>query len=180
MKYLPVLIFALTLFSCGSDQAEHTDNHHQVDIDPEKRILELEAIVYSDTAQVLHVPTAIELASLYAQKAKQNSTDSTSADLLFKAGELYMNAKHGNKAIMEFKEVHVRFPGSSQSAIARFLKGFVAETVLQDQVLAKRFYLEFMTAHPQHELADDAEISITMLGLSDQELLQKLTNSKAS
>ncbi|MFT4525983.1 MAG: hypothetical protein ACI85F_002144 [Bacteroidia bacterium] len=182
MKHLLYLTFAFGLISCGSEnpQNEQEKHHDQVQKDPEQRISELEAIVYSDTAQVLNVSIAIELAALYSDKAKENPTDSASADLLFRAGELYMNAKHGNKAIIEFKEVHSRFPGSERSATARFLKGFVAESVLADQVLAKRFYLEFLTAHPDHELSDDAQMSIDMLGLSDEELLARLKGGTAS
>ena len=182
MKHLLYLTIVFALISCGSESQENEqENYHdQVQKDPEQRISELEAIVYSDTAQVLNVAVAVELAALYSHKAKENPTDSSSADLLFKSGELYMNAKHGNKAIIEFKEVHSRFPGSERSATARFLKGFVAETVLVDQDLAKRFYQEFLTAHPDHDLSDDAQMSIDMLGLSDDELLERLKGGARS
>jgi tetratricopeptide (TPR) repeat protein len=176
MKHLLYLTIAFTLTSCISEnnQSEGENNHDQVQKNPEERIAELEAIVYSDTDLILDIPIAIELAGLYSYKAKKNPTDTTSADLLFKAGELYMNSKHGNKAIAEFKEVHARFPGSKQSSIARFLKGFVAETVLKDQDLAKRFYQEFLTAHPDHDFSDDARLSIEMLGMNDAELLERI------
>lgn len=182
MKHLLYLTIAFALISCGSESPQNEEEHFhgQVETDPEQRISELEAIVYSDTAQVLNVAVAIELAALYSKKAKENPTDIASADLLFKAGELYMNAKHGNKAIIEFKEVHSRFPGSERSATARFLKGFVAETVLVDHVLAKRFYQEFLTAHPDHDLSDDAQMSIDLLGLSDEELLERLKGGSES
>ena len=176
MKHLLYLSIVCTLVSCGSDtKNSETDNfHNQFQHNSKDRIANLEAIVYSDTVRVLNVPLALELAALYSHKAKENPLHSVSADLLFKAGELYMNSNRGNKAIVAFKEVHIRFPGSKRSSTARFLKAFVAETILGDEDLAKRFYQEFLTAHPNHDLADDAQMSINLLGLNDEELLERL------
>lgn len=167
-------VLALVLFgACANDQTGTTENNPLQENLSDNRIAELEAIVYSDTVTVLNVEIAVELANLYASKVNENPMDSTSDKLLFKAGELYMNAKHGNKAIARFKDVHTRFPASERAPVARFLKGFVAETVLQDTELAEQFYTEFVTAHPEHSLATDAKASIELLGLSDEELMER-------
>lgn len=173
MKQLHYILGLILLTSCANDKAEAPEGHHQHEHSSTDRLAELEAIVYSDTATVLNVSVAVELANLYVSMVNEQPMDSTSADLLFKAGELYMNAKHGNKAIARFKDVHTRFPANEMAPVARFLKGFVAETVLQDMELAEQFYTEFVNAHPDHSLAEDAKASIALLGLSDEELMKR-------
>ena len=182
MKRLFYLFSILLFVACSSEQDNTNDEnpHQKFHVNPQQRILELEALVYSDTATILNVPVAVELAGLYTHLVKEYPANKDGADLLFKAGELYMNAKQGNKAIAQFKEVHTRFPASDKAPIARFLKGFVAETILNDDQLAKRSYQEFISAHPDHKLAEDAKASIELVGLTDEELLIRLKNKNES
>ena len=91
-----------------------------------------------------------------------------------------MNAKQGKSSIEQFERIHQIYPESERAPISRFLKGFVAETVLGDIDLARKYYGDFVRAYPEHDLTVDARMSMEMLGLSNEELLKRITAGKGS
>ena len=173
MKKL-ILPLALLIFaSCGGpDEPVLSEN--------DQRIAELESIVFTDTTGKFDVQIALELASLYTHRIrKENLPDSVVVDLHFKAGELYMNSRKPNLAIRQFDMIVSDHPGSNKAGTAAFMKGFVAETVANDIELARKNYEAFIELFPKHQLVDDAQFSIQNLGLTDDELLERIRNKNS-
>lgn len=173
MKKLILPLSFLILVSCGgSDEPVLSEN--------DQRIAELENIVFTDTTGRFDVQIALELAALYTHKIrKETLADSVAVDLHFKAGELYMNARKPNLAIRQFDLIVSDHSSSNKAGTAAFMKGFVAETVANDIDLARKNYQAFIEQFPEHQLVDDAQFSIQNLGLTDDELLERIRNKNA-
>lgn len=86
-----------------------------------------------------------------------------------KAKNAYASLKY-DEAVVNFKGLIENYPNTSRHAEALFMLGFIHANDLKAFDSAKKYYTEFVTKYPNHELADDARYEIETLGKDINEL----------
>lgn len=136
------------------------------------RIDSLESVVFEESEAPADRQSGMELVRAYAKFYQANKSDSTSVDMLFKAGEVSMGIGQGNLAVKYFSTIfkdHKDFPKAPESL---FLTGFCEENLNNDTADARFYYEKFLSTYPNHKLAKDAKFSIQNLTLSDEDLIK--------
>jgi len=99
--------------------------------------------------------------------------DSTTPELLFKAGALVKGRKDPAKAIGIWSLISEKYPDSKWVADAMFQKAFTFDNDLHDKQLAKKYYEDFLKAYPNHKLAEDIKLLIPTLDKTDAQLIEE-------
>jgi TolA-binding protein len=84
-----------------------------------------------------------------------------------------MNLLDPNKAIQIFDRILNEYPKFQKIPHCLFLKGFIYENELKNLDKARQIYQEFLMKYPNHEFADDVQISLDNLGKSPEELIKE-------
>ncbi|MEO0473615.1 MAG: tetratricopeptide repeat protein [Bacteroidota bacterium] len=117
----------------------------------------------------------VKLAAAYEGKAAGSADEAEAATYLFKAAEMYENSPADiSKALGLFDQIIDKHPNHKRAADALFKKGFVFNNVLKDTARARGAYEAFIAQYPDHDMVEDAKIEVENLGLSAQELLEKI------
>ncbi len=74
------------------------------------------------------------------------------------------------EAVKNYKGLVENYPNSENNSKALFMIGFILANDLKQYDEAKKYYVEFTTKYPEHELADDALYEIETLGKDINEL----------
>lgn len=69
-----------------------------------------------------------------------------------------------NKALSFYDWILTKYPDSKYAAESLFMKAYIFGTDVGDTAKAHKYYQEFIDKFPNHELADDAQSLINMLG----------------
>lgn len=120
---------------------------------------------------------ALSLINNYGRYAEENPEDEESPSFLFRAADLCMALYKSERAIGYFQEIIDKYPDYEKRSYCMFLKAFTYEDQLKDLVSAKKSYNEFLTAYPDHEMADAAKFSIKNLGKSPEELIREFQSA---
>lgn len=175
MRLATVYFFAaITITACNSIKKPASEAELLV-----ARIDSLEAVVFEESEAPADRQAGMELVRAYAKFYQSNKSDSTSVDMLFKAGEVSMGIGQGNLAVKYFSTIfkdHKDFPKAPESL---FLTGFCEENLNNDTASARFYYEKFLNTYPNHKLAKDAKFSIQNLTMSDEDLIKMFEeNSK--
>lgn len=135
-------------------------------------VIELEAVIMTDTTSLLDRSKALELIQAYENYANALPNDTLSAEYLYKGAEILMNVQMGAKAIEFHQRVINNYPEFDKIPYCLFLQAFIYENQLQQYETAKQLYLKFINEYPDHPLADDAVVSVENMGKSLEELIQ--------
>ena len=116
----------------------------------------------------------VKLVDAYVLYAKQNPDDVKSADYLFRALDMAVgvNAEGPQKAIDIADIMIEQYPDFEMTPMAMFLKGFVYETMMNDNEKALDTYHQFLERYPNSPLAADVESSIKNVGVPLEELIK--------
>lgn len=107
--------------------------------------------------------------------------DERSPQYLFRAGEVSIGLKRSIEAIKFFQRLEDEYPHDKKVPESVFLQAFVFDAHLHDVDRAKEAYEKFLEKYPDHALAKDAEMSLKILGKSDEELIKEFeAKQKAS
>lgn len=98
---------------------------------------------------------------------------------LFKAAEVAKSLRTFPKSLTLYDWVIDKYPNYEKAGTAMFLKGFIIENNLGDDVKAKEVYDAFLKKYPKHDLADDVEFLIENLGKTDEEILKMIESKQA-
>lgn len=127
----------------------------------------------SSAQQIREVMT--KLAAAYEAKAGESTDNEEAASYLYKAAEMYENNPADiNKVLGLFDQIIEKHPNHKRAADALFKKGFVFNNVIGDTARARVAYETFIDQYPEHDLVEDAKIEVESLGLSAQQLLEKI------
>ena len=102
-------------------------------------------------------------------------------NLLIEAAEIYATY-FGDvpKAVQLLRIVDLRFRQKSAYAPrALFYEAFLYENMLSDTATARERYEAFLRYYPDHELAQEARLSLQNLGKSPEQLLREILQKKA-
>ncbi len=75
-----------------------------------------------------------------------------------------------DSTLINYKAMIKYYPQGEYHAEALFMLGFINANDLKNFDEAKKYYIEFTTKYPDHELADDAQYEIETLGKDINEL----------
>ena len=103
-----------------------------------------------------------------------NPTSENSPGYLFKAAEVAKSLRTFPKSLTLYDWVIDKYPNYEKAGTAMFLKGFIIENNLGDDVKAKEVYEAFLKKYPHHDLADDVQFLIENLGKTDEEILKMI------
>ena len=96
-------------------------------------------------------------------------------ELLFKSGEVLKGLGAHLKSAKAFYKVHSQFPNTEIAPIALFHQAHCFE-VLDQNLIAKNTYEDFIERFPNHPYVSQAKGMIQILNLSDEELIHKFQN----
>lgn len=127
----------------------------------------------------LNINLAKELLLKYIEFADLYS-DSLSPNYLLKASSIASGINNPLQAIECLDKIENNYPDYDKLANVIFQHAFVLENEVKDKIAAKEYYELFIEKYPSHILVEDAKNAISLMGLSDQELIKFLerTNKK--
>jgi len=102
--------------------------------------------------------------------ALSNPEDKQSPEYLYKAAEVAKSIRSSSKSLSLYDWILSKYPNNERAPTALFIKGFILENELKNQVSAKSVYEEFLVKYPTHQLADDVQFLVENLGKSDEEI----------
>ena len=123
------------------------------------------------TANQEAVPSAIATFSKYVE---DNPDAADAPDVLFKAVEVSVNTKQDpQQSIGLVNKLVADYPKFDKNPVALFmLATFVYDEQLHDLDKAREAYQQIIDNYPESPFAKDAEISITQLGMTPEELIR--------
>jgi len=142
------------------------------------KIEALEYELFSESSGKINQEKTKLLADSYIAYADQYPDDSLSPGYLFKAADVHMNLLDPRTAIQLFDRILNNYPDFEKQAHCLFLKAYVFENELRILEQARQLYEDFLKKYPNHEFADDAEISIKNLGKTPEELIEEFSKMK--
>jgi len=164
MKNLAIFVFiGLLVSSCGAN-SEIKEMRDRID--------ELEAILLADTVSQLNRSKAQELIQAYEHFANAVPEDSLTPEYLYKSAEIAMNLNMSGRAIENYQRILNNYQDFDKRAYCIFLQAFVYENQMQQYETARKLYELFINQYPDHDLADDARVSIDNMGKSLEELIK--------
>lgn len=98
-----------------------------------------------------------------------NSLINDIVEVLITGEEQYVNAKKDfanknySKAVENFEILVKKFPYSKHNSEALFLLGFINYYELNNKVIAKKYYEEFLEKYPDHPLVDDVKYELEQI-----------------
>ncbi len=176
MKLHKLLIFCISfvfifflIFSCKSEKDKQKD-----------KIEKLEKEVYANKEDAIDKDKLTSLTNLYTAYAHHNPKDSLAPVYLYKASEISMNNNAPMRAISLLDSIIEFYPTFEKTPYCYFLKGFVYDEYLKNINKARLAYTEFIDKYPDHELSDDAQMSIKHLGKTNEEIILEFEKMRKS
>lgn len=114
-----------------------------------------------------------EIIELYEKYVKSFPSDTLSPVYLYKAAELSMNTGQSDEAIKYYDRIIAEYYEFEKLPECYFLKAFVYENYLKNINLAREAYNEFIKKYPNHELTDDAILSLGNLGKTPEQIIME-------
>ncbi len=146
----------------------------------EKQIAALETDIFSVTDQAINTDKTAQLVDAYIAYADAYPQNKKAVEYLFNAGNLEMNLLDPEKAMAIFDRIMKSYPEYEKVPHCLFLKAFIYENQLHQLGQAEMLYREFLQKYPNHEFADDADLSLRNLGKTPEELLEQFQNISSS
>ncbi|MEM9935847.1 MAG: tetratricopeptide repeat protein, partial [Bacteroidota bacterium] len=116
-----------------------------------------------------------KLTNAYMDFAEAQPSDPESVEYLYKASEhLESPLKKPEEAIEVLQKIAAQYPEHPRAADAMFRTGYIYHNTLQDLDQAKNAYNAFIEKYPDHELIPSAKFEVNNLGVSTQELLERI------
>ena len=165
MKKYSLLVFSLgliILFSCSRSNKYAEIQKLESELYSENFVFDAEGKAKAST-----------LVQAYLTFTEEHPQDTAAPIYLFKAADLSMNLGDASRAINLYNKVIYAYPDFEKNPQCLFLMAFIYENYLQNYGKAKEVYELFLQKYPDHEFADDAQMSLQNLGKSPEELIRE-------
>lgn len=175
MRTLNVFFLSLFLFgACSNPESEISD----IDAAEKQEILrlEVESLIDSITkVSDIEVGKAlsIELLDKAENYVNQFPRDKSAAKYLFVASRAAIGQGEYNKAIELMDRILKRYKNYNRTPEVLFLKAFTLDEDMNQKEKAKAAYLDLIEQFPRDPLAEQAELMLENLYLTDEELIKK-------
>jgi TolA-binding protein len=166
--FLPLLVVLLLAACTGNN-----DRRNMI-----REIERLEEELYADSLGPVDRQKAQEAIQAYDDFANAFSQDSLAPEYLYKSSEIAMNLEMSGKAVEGFRRILNDYPDFDKAPLCIFLQAFIYENQMQQYEEAKKLYREFLEKYPEHDLAEDALVSIQNMGKSLDELIKSWEQDK--
>ena len=137
-----------------------------------------EALFNAD--QTLNAEAVTSAVETFGKFAEENPEDAQAPEYLFKALEISVNTKQApQKSIDLANRLIANYPEFEKDPVALFmLATFVYDEQLHDLDKARETYQQIIDNYPDNPFAKDAEISITQLGMTPDELIRMFESNE--
>jgi TolA-binding protein len=162
MKKIAILVMISTVIvtlSCSSNKSKV------------EQITKLEKALLETKMTKLDTAKASKLIVMYNDFVTEFPKDSLAPIYLYRAADLNMGLQRGNQAITCLDRIIDNYPKFNKTPDCMFLKGYIAENIMQHLSLAQKFYNQFLKEYPTHAFAKDAEASLKNLGKTPEQLV---------
>ena len=132
----------------------------------QENVISLENSLYADSIGPVDRLKAQELIQAYENYANVYPDDSLAPEYLYKSGEIAMNLQMSGRAVGSFQKILNNYPDFDKAALCIFLQAFIYENQMQQYDESRKLYREFLEKYPEHELAEDALVSIQNMCLT--------------
>jgi len=165
MRNIFLFLFVIgVLSSCVNAQKKALD-----------RVLDLETKLMQAQDTASNVDLAKEVLEAYSQFLKAYPNAENNPEILFKSGEVLKGLGEYLQSAEAFYYVHTKFPDSELAPLALFQQADCFEAMNQ-RLIAKNTYEEFMNRYPDHPYLDQAKGMMRLLHFSDEELINQFQN----
>ena len=172
MKQLFLLFtFSLLWSACGQNENTVQETPAGGDLKGEIVALEKQLLETGDAAKAQDA--AKNLVEKTEAFAKANPDAEETPELLFKAADVANGAKRYGKAVQLWGAVWRKHPDHARAPMALFLQGFTFDSKLQDENMARKYYMEFLKNYPDDELAEQIRQLLTAVGQTPEELVKQ-------
>ena len=168
LKLMMLAVLAIVMLACGGKEQKLT----------QEDLKAAEATLFNED-RTMNEAVAPKVAETYCQFVKQNPNDSTAAKWLFHAMEINVMLKNADKSIELCNQLNEDYPDSDWSPRALLYVGsFVYNDQLNDTAQAHATLQRLIDNYPDSELVDDAQKSIEYLGLTPDEIMERIMLSQ--
>jgi tetratricopeptide (TPR) repeat protein len=177
VRYFGIL-FALVLLvsACGEKKNPHGEMPVRATAaELADEITRLEAL-QKDSAD--NKTIASELMRKYQDFYNFYPDDQRSANYLFRAADVARGMKKSKVCIDLLTTLHDAFPSNPKRDQIAFLVAFEYEQGLRDTVSAKTHYQKVIELYPESHWAREAETNLTLLEMTEAEMLEFLETGK--
>ena len=182
-KTLVIVSIAIGFFACSGNVESNTEvNQSPAENKKETGKYTPESLnaVIMEMEDAIQNPTTpdkedlrTDLAGFYQSYYTLFSGDSLAPDMLFRAGNMYVNLNRFDEALAMYSTIENKFRGYQKRPESIYLEGFIYDTYKNEFGNAKEKYQILIKDYPNHELAEQAKQSIENLGLTDEEIIRK-------
>lgn len=174
---------ALSFYACNSSTQENSANAEQTDVkSKEERLAEIAEI--EDQVKQSKGKNAQSHAQRLEVHLEAFATDfradSLAPEMLFKAGNVCIGLNDFEKSIAYFDRIAKHYPEYIKRPEVIYMAGFVYDYHLSQYGKAKDYYERVIAEYPNHIFADDAKKAIEVLGMSDEELMERFKKANES
>lgn len=138
-----------------------------------KEISKLETKLSKATEVTDEMPAAIALVKKSQVFGETFPDDERSPSVLFKGADVARGIGNYGKGIQLWGMVWRNYPDFERAPDALFLQGFTFENNLFDYKNAKDYYINFLSKHEEHPLAEQVKLALRNLGKSPSELIEE-------
>jgi TolA-binding protein len=168
-----ILLFAV--FACSNEKKNETEaEREKKPLPKEQYVNHVKAMEEKMRAsKMLDAAVANEAIRAYSEFAFSFPEDSSSADYLFKAGEVATSIGNYQQALIYYKTINDKYPKFNLVVESLYLQGFIYDNYMNDDNNAREIYTKLIKDYPQHKLAEDAKAAINNLGKTDEQLIEE-------
>lgn len=171
MKKITIVAVAVVLMTACGSKNEIPDRDLLVD---SIEVMEKGLANFSVNADM---EKANHMVALYSLFANSFPDDSLAPIYMFRAAEIGINTGNFEASIATLDSIMELYPGYEDIALCQFMKGSAYEQN-QQYDLAREAYTEFVEKYPDHVLAPDTRKMLPYIGLTPEEQLEAIMNSK--
>lgn len=166
LKWMSFIVLSCVMLACGGNEKKVTLD----DLKATESSLSDEKGMLNEAA----VPAAVEQ---YCEFVKQNPKDPQAPEWLFKAMQIEVRTGEAEKAIELANQLANDYPDYKNVPVALvMLASEVYNDQLHDLEKARATYERIINDYPDSQWAADAKVLVTMLGMSEEEMLKRIVN----
>ncbi|MFN6380459.1 MAG: tetratricopeptide repeat protein [Flavobacteriales bacterium] len=118
--------------------------------------------------------SALKLVQTYQDYYNQNTDDTLSGEFLFRAASMSVALKKPQQAINQLSTYYDVYKTASRRPEALYLIGFVYDSELNNAEKASEYYKRVIEVFPESKWAEQSKGALEFVGLTDDEIIQKL------
>lgn len=164
----------LTAFPNHANVAEIKNKTSGKTVEMNSLLKDLGARIYSDKTNRIDTKVANDFINIAEIHALLMPKDAQSAEYLHDAGRTAGYMRSFPKAIDLYSWVVEKYPNHEQTANSTFMLGYTFDNDVKDYGEARKYYEQFLSKYPEHDLAESAKVLLENLGVPDDEIIERL------